>query len=71
MHINKYGPEDPYDLENTDLEIVTEKKDIGVIIDYNLSFNQHIGTKVNKANSMFAVKIRYLKYLDTDTPPHP
>jgi hypothetical protein len=35
-----------------ELDIVEEEKDIGVIIDSNLTFEKHISAHVNKANQM-------------------
>ena len=43
----------------------TEKKDIGVIIDHNISFEKHSNEKVNKANSVMGVIRRTFDYLDT------
>ena len=56
-----------YSLLNTDLEEVTEEKDIGVIIDQKFSFESHISEKVKKANSMFAIIRRNFRHLDENT----
>jgi hypothetical protein len=41
-----------------------EKKDIGVFVDENLSFNKHIQNQVNKANSIMGLIRRTYTYLD-------
>ena len=56
-----------YTLRETTVQQADEEKDIGVIIDKELTFDQHISEKVNKANSMFALLRRTFKYLDTET----
>jgi hypothetical protein len=38
--------------EEVELEMSEGKKDIGVLVDRNLSFSKHIAQKVNKANSI-------------------
>ena len=53
-----------YDLGNTNLEHINSEKDIGVIIDSQLKFEEHIGVKVKKANQMFAVIRRTFQHLD-------
>ena len=40
-----------YLLNNQELEHVFEEKDLGVLIDSNLKFDEHIATKVKKANT--------------------
>ncbi len=46
------------------LERPTNETDIGVIFDCNLNFYANINTKVNKANSTFAVIRRSFKFLN-------
>ena len=48
-------PDNTYKLIGTDLYSCDVEKDIGVLIDGKLSFDKHVGTKVNKANAMFWV----------------
>ena len=43
---------------------VTEEKDLGVIVDENLNFNQHIDEKINKANQMLGIIRWTFKYMD-------
>ena len=46
------------------LEYVTQEKDLGLIIDENLSFEQHIAEKIKKANSIMGVIRRTMEHLD-------
>lgn len=46
------------------LEQVTQEKDIGVITDSKLTFEQHITEKINKSNSMFSIIRRSFDYLN-------
>ena len=43
------------------------EKDIGVVIDNKLTFNQHISEKINKANSIMGVLRRTMEYMDCTT----
>jgi hypothetical protein len=43
------------------------EKDIGVVIDNKLTFNQHISEKINKANSIIGVLHRTMEYMDCTT----
>ena len=52
-----------YSLNGQNLQTVTNEKDIGVVIDSELSFESHISEKVKKENSMFAMIRRAFKYL--------
>ena len=46
------------------MEYVTQEKDLNVIIDENLSFEQHIAEKIKKANSIMSVIRRTMEHLD-------
>ena len=43
---------------------VSQEKDLGLIIDENLSFEQHIAEKIKKANSIMGVIRRTMEHLD-------
>jgi hypothetical protein len=47
-----------------ELEQYDGEKDIGVLVDENLSFNKHIQNQVNKANSIMGLIRRTYTYLD-------
>ena len=54
----------PYTLGGTHLETVPTEKDLGVTIDCDLSFEQHMIEKVNKANKMVGIIRRSFVCLD-------
>jgi hypothetical protein len=66
MKINKSKNEETntYKLLGQDIETVTQEKDIGVIIDSELTFENHLCEKVKKATSIFAA-LRTFRYLDS------
>ena len=49
------------------LSVVTSVKDLGVIIDDRLNFNEHIHTKINKAYSILGIIKRNFKHMDSYT----
>ena len=56
-----------YSLYGNELEHVFEEKDLGVIIDMELTFGEHIATKVKKANGIMGLIRRTFSYLDGET----
>ena len=56
-----------YEGSITTLVMVNCEKDVGVNIDSNLKFDQHIQTKVNKANQIVGLIRRSFRYLDFKT----
>ena len=46
------------------MEYAESEKDIRVVIDNKLIFNQHISEKINKANSIMGVLRRTMEYMD-------
>ena len=67
MTIGKDNKKFEYKLQNQRLQKVAEEKDIGVIIDDQLTFESHISTKINKATSMFGLIRRSFQCLDKKT----
>ena len=53
-----------YTLGGNELEHVFEEKDLGVFVDSELSFDEHIATKVKKANQIVGLIRRSFDYLD-------
>ena len=53
-----------YNIDETRLRIVEEEKDLGVIIDDKLSFEDHISQIVKKANSLVGITRRTFDYID-------
>ena len=67
MHISRRGKEEQrmvYKMNGTEIECVTSEKDIGIIIDRNLSFDKHITTTAKKANKIMGVIRRSYSHLD-------
>ena len=56
----------PYRLMKVQLEHVFEEKDLGIIIDTDLTFDVHESEKINKANNMLGLIRRYFCCLNTD-----
>ena len=50
-----------------ELDHVFEEKDLGVIIDMELTFEEHIATKVKKANGIMGLIRRTFSFLDGET----
>ena len=64
MNIWKDGVPFNYTLLGQQLQEVQEEKDIGVIVDSQLSFESHISEKGNKATSMFGQLRRTIQCLN-------
>ena len=56
-----------YKINDKELEHVFEEKDLGVHIDTDLSFEEHIATKIKKANQIMGLIRRSFTYLDKDS----
>ena len=55
MTIGKDNKKFGCELQNQRLQEVAEEKDIGVIIDDQLTFESHISVKINKATRIFGL----------------
>ena len=55
-----------YNMDETKLKDVLVEKDLGVIFDNCLSFEEHIYSKVNKANGLVGMLRRSFEYLDKE-----
>ena len=53
-------------MDEVRIKIASEEKDLGVIIDNRLTFEQHIMSKVSKANSVVGLMRRTFTYLDAE-----
>ena len=56
-----------YELYGDELDHVFEEKDLGVMIDMDLTFEEHMATKIGKANGIMGLIRRTFSYLDGDT----
>ncbi len=54
-------------MNNRNLEVATEEKDLGIIFQQDLKFSTHIATKVNKANSMLSLIVRSFDYVEKNS----
>ena len=57
---------DSYHLGDIKLKSVHQERDLGVIIDQDLSFEPHLISKINKANSVIGLIRRSFMHLDKD-----
>ena len=53
-----------YTISKQELEHVFEEKDLGILIDNNLRFEEHISSKVHKANAIVGLIRRTFNFLD-------
>ena len=58
--------ENKYKIENIEIENINHIKDLGVIFDNSLRFNNHINEKVNRANSMLGAIKRNFRHLSNE-----
>ena len=61
-NVNEYKYRLKSDMEP--MQISSDKKDLGVVIDNKLNFEKHIVEKVNKASSIMGVIRRTFEYMD-------
>ena len=70
LHIGKKFSETTYTMESdgqqVELEKVKNEKDLGVIINQNLTFRDHITSKVNIANRNVGIVFRTFTYIDQE-----
>ena len=55
-----------YDMDETKLKNIIGEKDLGIYFESNLSFAEHIASKVKKATSVAGLIRRSFTYLDKD-----
>ena len=72
LHIGKDNPQFEYQMEDKDgnvknLTVVNCEKDLGVYVQDNLKFDQHISITVNRANRLVGLIKRAFSYLDEET----
>ena len=59
-------PPPEYYMNGKLLSVSEEEKDLGVIIDSNLTFDKHISAKINKGNSTMGLIRRTMEYMDEE-----
>ena len=72
MHLGKHNPHHTYRMTTPDGKIhnitaTSKEKDLGVLIDDELSFAAHIQAQVNKANSVLGSIKNTFKYIDINS----
>ena len=60
-HMRKHNSDETVDLLSSEVE-----KDLGVLVDNNLSFSKHIECQVNKANRLVGLIRRSFTYMDKE-----
>lgn len=55
MHLGNQNPKHTYTMSGTNLETTKEERDLGVLVDDKLGFDNHIRTIVKKANRMLGL----------------
>ena len=63
---NKLNLNSEYFMDDNKLNSFMEEKDVGVIIDSKLSFDEHISSKVTKATNLVNLIRHFFEYLDRD-----
>ena len=70
LHVGKHDSGIRYTMtannQEIELEKVESEKDLGVIIDQNLTFRAHITSKVNIANKNLGIIFRTFTYIDQE-----
>ena len=69
MHLGKNNPKATYTMETADgithlIKGTSEEKDLGVLIDDELTFSKHIQSQINKANAVLGSLRHSFKYID-------
>ena len=67
LHLGRKNPHYEYNMGDLTLERATEEKDLGVIIDEKLKFDQHTEAQVYKANKVLGLIRRSIETLDNET----
>ena len=70
MTISRHHTEDNqriYEMNSNQLKVSSSERDLGVIVDNRLSFEEHIWSKIKKANSIMGIIRRTYTHLDDST----
>ena len=63
IHFGRNNQNYQYAMNFEDIDSVEEEKDLGVMFQQDLKFSNHIGRKVNKANSMLSLIVRTFQFI--------
>jgi len=67
MHLGRTNPQNTYFLNGVELQNTTAEKDLGVIFDDKLKFDNHIQCKISKARQTWGLVRRSFTAIDTVT----
>ena len=68
MTISKRKPENRcYEINSCRLRVTESERDLGVVVDNKLTFEEHIWSKIKKANTIMGIIRRTYTYLDDKT----
>ena len=67
LHLGKTNPQNKYFLNNQELQNSSTEKDLGVIVDDKLKFEEHIQSKISKARQIWGLIRRSITYIDSNT----
>ena len=72
LHLGQSNPQNIYHMNNASgnihmLDVVTSEKDLGVTIEHQLKFSDHIDNAVKKANRVLGCLPRTFRHLNKDT----
>ncbi len=67
LHLGRQNENYRYRMGDVELEVTTEEKDLGVMIDNRLEFDTHIERQVSKANTQLGLIRRSFDALDNDS----
>jgi len=66
MHIGRTNPKHCYHFDNYILNVSTVEKDLGVLVDEKLRFDEHIQSKIGKARQTWGLIRRSFIHMDID-----
>ena len=69
MHMGDKNEKHRYLMRNTEVQVTTEEKDLGITIDDQLKFHRHTNIVVNKANQILGLIAKTFETLDEDSLP--
>ena len=67
LHLGRSNPEETYHISGEVIGPCASVRDLGVQVDRNLDFQEHIQLQVNKANRILGMVRRSFEYLDSDS----
>ncbi len=69
MHLGSKNSNTEYMMDGTILELVTEEKVLGILIDDEMKFHKHVSAAISKANQNMGIVKRTFETLDKELQP--